>query len=271
MAVTLGPMTVGEILDRALKILLRRFGAFLFITLIFMGPVQVYAFWWQTAMANDPQNMGLNLGGMLVLLGLQLIVVPMATGSAVVLVAREYLDDPASINEALMAVLRRFFPLLFALMSAGVLTMVGCIACCVPGVIAMALFAVVAPAVVLENTGAFAALQRSVELTKDHWLRAIAIVAMTAALNFIVLAVFAAWQVVTSGAFSSGDLNQALRTLSQPRPPDVLPFVAQFLALSIVAMFFNAVWPLFYFDLRIRKEGFDLTFLSGGDKPADPA
>ena len=142
---------------------------------------------------------------------------------------------------------------IFAVIGLALLTalsqIAGLLFCVVGAAVPLALFAVAVPVLILEGVGVFAALGRSVTLTKDHFFRVLGLVLtaqlLTAVLNIgLTLAVAAAMRNsgnTTAGVVSQGVANTVVAVLTTP-----------FIAAAIVAC---------YFDLRIRNEGFDVQLL----------
>jgi hypothetical protein len=125
----------------------------------------------------------------------------------------------------------------------------GLVLCLVGAAVPLALFAVAMPVLILEGAGVFAALGRSVKLTRGHFFRVLGLVLcaqlLTAVLNIgLTLAVAAAMRNTgnaTAGVISQGIANTVVAVLTTP-----------FLAAAVVAC---------YFDLRIRNEAFDVQLL----------
>ena len=261
MPIALGPMSLGEILDRGLRIMLHRFTAFFGFTLLFLAPFQVvgylvnlYVFESQSALQRgDFRPMLLMLGAGGAILVLNSVAQAMATAASLAVVAHEVLGRRIAFGAALGFALRRFLPVLFASLLVGLVTVAGCAACCVPGIMFMCWFAVTAPAVVVERAGPIEAMQRSLALTDGYRWTALALVAIQLALGL------GLGMVINSAMLLTGELS-----FTQPRPPTVLTTTLAFLSNALVITYSIVVWSLFYFDLRIRKEGFDLTLLSQG-------
>ena len=121
-------------------------------------------------------------------------------------------------------------------------------------------FALAPAALVLEPAGVFASLRRSWQLTKRNYWRSFGILALTAILVSIVSSVISTPVVLLLSfvtAFGSG---------SEPDAGTAFALVALNVAIStffgaIGYAFQSAVTSLLYVDLRIRREGFDLTLM----------
>ena len=115
-------------------------------------------------------------------------------------------------------------------------------------------------ALVLEPAGVFASLRRSWQLTRRNFWRSFGILALTALLVTIVTSVISTpvgLLLGLVGTFGSGD---------EPGPAAALALVALNVAVTaffsaIGYAFQAAVTSLLYVDLRIRREGFDITLM----------
>lgn len=109
------------------------------------------------------------------------------------------------------------------------------------------------PPIVLEKTGPIQALRRSFRLTEGHVWRALGALLCGALLSGIVGAII---NQAISGALSSlGGANAAFEF--------VWSAIAGTVSTAVTAPLSAALTVLFYFDLRVRKEGFDLERLAG--------
>ena len=115
-------------------------------------------------------------------------------------------------------------------------------------------------ALVLEPAGIFASLRRSWQLTRRNFWRSFGILALTALLVTIVSSVISTPVILILsfvGALGSG---------GEPGPAATMTLVALNLAITaffsaIGYAFQAAVTSLLYVDLRIRREGFDITLM----------
>ena len=134
----------------------------------------------------------------------------------------------------------------------------GFIACIVPGVYLLVTFAVVIPVLMTEDQRGFKALGRSRALVGGYWWRTLGVLALggiltaiiSGALNGLLLAFISRGASPTTWIIS----NAATTTISRLI---TTPFTAAFVT-------------ILYFDLRVRKEGFDLKLLAnrlGVDPP----
>ena len=260
--VPLQPLAPTELLDRAFTVLKASPATLLALSAVFVVPTQIATGWLQReafssggvldALNGDPvaqRQLEESNGTISFVFSLQLLstlAIPfVAVGIAAFLAARHAGRDP-SLGELLGLVLRRSPTILAAWFLVHVAEVIGMVACFVPGLLAMALFMVVAPVIGTERVGPIAAMQRSAQLTRRRYWPT---------LGNALLAGVVAWL-----------LDQALGVL-----PDLLAALFGtdgagwlFLAASglmsaiITTPFVAAVTTLHYLDLRVRTEGLDL-------------
>jgi uncharacterized membrane protein len=253
----LRPLTVGEILDTSFSLYRRHFGALATVALVCTGIPLVLRMFLE---ASGGFFLHPGLG---VLYALSLVVLNLvATAATVFIVSESYLGRPITAREAL----RRSTPYMGRILVCSLLMTVavglGFLLLFIPGVILAVGLVLAIPAVVLEpRASASGALSRSWELTRGaRWrifglgitllvLLYVPIVAITGLLAFLLP--------TSAGMFSGGGS---------------VGMVAVIAIAGLVQMF---IYPLFYcvltvtyYDLRVRKEGFDLELLASTLKSA---
>ncbi len=247
---TLRPLTVGEILDTSFSLYRRHFGALATVALVCTGvPLALRLF--LEGGGGFLANLPLALLYTLSLVVLNLI----ATGATVFVVSESYLGRPISAREAL----RRATPyigriLVCSLLMAFVVGL-GFLFFVIPGFMLGVGLALTIPVVVIEpRTGASAALSRSWELTRGARWRIFGLGLTLLVLLYVpVVAVTGLFAVVlpaTGGGFGPASLGAIV-------------------AIAIGGLVQMFIYPLFYcvltvtyYDLRVRKEGFDLELLA---------
>ncbi len=193
----------------------------------------------------------------------------LATMALILAISRAYLGESVSISEAYGESMHRYFSLLGAALLEGMAVgvpaaVLGCGAAAVGGGLAgiflillivpyavyMAIrWATAMPCIVVETVGASAGLSRSWALTSGLFWRVLGISTVAGLLTFLVAELPALTiqsglaLVVTSQEATTGPLISALITP---------------LSLILTLPFSMAVIVLLYYDLRVRKEGYDL-------------
>ena len=244
----LRPLSVGEILDVSFQLYRRHFAALAMVALICSGlPVLLSLF--IEASGGMLQHVWLTLAYYLIFVVLSAI----ATAATVFIVSESYLGRPLSAAEALS----RAAPLLWRVIACSVLTgllvMVGFLLFVIPGIVLVCGVILAFPVLVLEpGTTASGALSRSWALTRGSRWRIFGMLVTLFLLLYIPIV--------------------ALTALAALVLPDAAPGAAMtggIVGLVLAGVLQLFLYPLFYcvltvsyYDLRVRKEGFDLEVLA---------
>jgi hypothetical protein len=253
----IGAMSVGDILDRGLRLLLSRLPLLFSISLIVQVPVL-------TLQLLIPMVQGAAGGGavlvlMLLFLITILILTPIAQAVILYVVTQEYLDRPATLGQAFSFALTRFGALLGSVILAGLITFLGTLLCIIPGIYLGVLYAFVSQVVVLESLSGTDALSRSKHLVTGFWWRVFGVIfliqfvlGMVSGLVGVLLAMVFPYQEMVRGP----DLFPVAASFNYPR------YAVHTIVGDLISVLFSAYLAvcttLLYLDLRIRKEGFDL-------------
>lgn len=250
-ALNFKPMGIGEILDTTFRLYREKFLTFLAISLTVYLPVSVVValieVWGKNAEAGAPTpevNLPLMIAGGAGYFLFALLVFPLCTAAIVQTISGAYLGEEINSTSAYKLALPRLFPLLIANLLTTVLVTVGYIMCLVPGVIFTFWFWLVPTIVILEGIGPVASMKRSKSLMKGNVNKAFGL-GLVIGILMVLLSLGIAFLIgllPISNAFIPSFLNSLSQAL-------ILPFSAG----SIV---------LLYYDLRIRKEAFDLEQLA---------
>src|SRR4051812_24845062 len=127
----LGAMSVGDILDRGLKLLLSRLVTFYAINLIALLPYLAFVGAVPFVVAGN-----MAVAAALGIVGLVLVIIFSQVAAAAVLrvIAEEYIGRRVGIGEALSFAFGKFAPLLGTSILAGLVIGVGLLMCVVPGI-----------------------------------------------------------------------------------------------------------------------------------------
>ncbi len=260
--VMLRPMGVGDILDATFRLYRANFVTFALIGLVAYVPYALVvapseargnqAAEFQPgigARSASPSGPARALGSAV----FALVVLPLCAAAVIVKVSAAYLDQPLSAWEAYQRALPRLVPLLFTNLFVTMFIAAGFLLLIVPGIIFSLWCLVAQPVVIVENVWGVAAIRRSRELMRDNLSKgfkvALAVFFLTAILAFALglLVELVPWPHVLVGLV----LGNALQAL-------LLPIQ-------------TAPTLLLYYDLRIRKEAFDLEQLASSIAEAPPA
>lgn len=231
-------MTVGEIVDGAIAIYRSCFPTLASIAIVCQGiPIIIITF---VTLGGGPLIHPLLWFLALVLSSFGGL---FAAAATLWVISEAYLGRETSAGSALGFALGKFVPLFVAGLIKYLLIVVGFVFLVVPGIIIACGYAVVSQIVVLEDVGATRALGRSWELTRGFKKRAFG-------LGFIVFFFVS----LPSTAFG-------IVAAAYPALTTTVEIIAQLLSLFIYPIVACA-FTLFYYDLRVRKEAFDLEVLS---------
>lgn len=238
----LRPLSIGEILDGALVLLRRHFALVLGIAVVCEGiptAMDVYI----DLTGGGSQNPGLSLlDRLLTLVGSVLV-----TGATVRVVSEAYLGRTPLFGDAMGFAGSRFGTILGANIMSGFLTVLATLALVIPGIVVACGYSVAAEAAALESGSASEALRRSWDLTKGFKLKALALGVVSIGLILVVY---------LGAGVLGGIMGEVVGGLDV-----VLAVLAACVSLLIYPVI-SCVFTLFYYDLRVRKEGFDLEMLS---------
>ena len=238
----LRPLSFGELLDGALVLLRRHFGLVLGIAVVCEGiPTAMDVYIGLTGGAS--QNPGLSLlDRLLTLVGSVLV-----TGATVRVVSEAYLGRSPLFGDAIRFAGTRFGTILGANIMSGILTFLATLALVIPGIVVACGYSVAAEAAALESGSSSDALRRSWELTKGFRWKALALGVVSIGLILVVFVGAGVLGGILGGVMGGLDV--------------VLSVIAACVSLLIYPVI-SCVFTVFYYDLRVRKEGFDLEMLS---------
>lgn len=239
----LRPMSVGEILDGAFTLLRGHFGVMLSISIACQGVPTALGLYVEFS-GGVQGNFGLwGLAQILSILGYLLV-----NGATVRVVSEAYLGRRTTVGEALRFATGKMGGIFVTGIAVGIIAFLGFLLLIVPGVIVMCGYALVVQVVVLEDLNASTdALGRSWSLTKGFKGKVLTL--------WFVLFVFL--MVIFVGFALVAGLAAALA------PVFAVPaVVALALVWLLVYPLMSCVFTLLYYDLRVRKEAFDLELLS---------
>jgi hypothetical protein len=180
-----------------------------------------------------------------------LIAQPLATGAITRAVGARYLNEEITVGKAYKAIGSIFFKYLGTILLAGLVTLLGVLCCVVPGLILMTFFGFASQVVVLEGLGGTKAMGRSRQLVRGDFWRVLGYFLLVFLLSAAVGWVLGFVGGLIAPLLASGPVAVAL----------VNQAVQQVIHLFIMP-YFIVVMILLYYDLRVRKEAFDLEILA---------
>ena len=264
----LRPLSLGEILDRTFTLYRGHFVLFLGIVgiphllLLAVSLTQIL-------MSNTNPLTPNTFSVTSAITGLAMVVASIAAylfsqGGAILAVSQIYLGRPVSIAEALGRVWDHFGFLLGVVILNGLAIMGATILLVIPGIYVGCRLLVCVPVALVEEKSPRDSLSRSWQLTSGFAGRAFMI-----ALLYFCIAVAAG--LLFSAPFTIGVFVN-LKDPSVSRIWLVLNQIGSTIAEVIVSPILMIATSIFYYDLRVRKEAFDLQLLldPSGPQPASP-
>jgi len=282
-AVQFEPMSVGGILDKTFTLYRRNFLRFITIVAIIQVPISLLSLTWAVtlrrgvatttrtpAAASTPSGVHterlfeyrasnadagtwiLLTGGYVVMLFTTIVGNALCQGTLTRSVSEAYLGNEITVGQTYQSVLPKLLTLIGASLLVGLVTGLGFLLLVVPGVIFALWFFVTTPSIVVENHGVTAGMSRSKALISGNLGKAFAVGFLVTVIGMVITVPFH-----MAASFASMIL---FRT-----SPMLVMFVNQFAALVggvLASPIAAAAAILLYYDLRIRKEGFDLQMLA---------
>lgn len=231
-------MSFGEILDMGFKLVRDHFAVLIGIASVIYVPLAVAG-----ALVTPHTGQVPSRAALLASLAVSLVFLlasPMVWAAVTFALGEIYLGRNASIGAALRSGFSLSVPLMGTAVLGGIAIVLGFILLIVPGVYLMLAFALVWQIVVLEKISGFAALRRSRELLRRNLWRA--------------------FGVLLVGGLITGVLGGILQLVFQFIP--LLGPIAAGVARAVGMAYTSAVAVVLYFDIRCRKEAFDIEHLA---------
>jgi hypothetical protein len=273
----LRPLSIGEILDVAIKIYLRNAWTLFRVVLVVVAPVEIVSALIQASAATNDDTSTLSSHDVTLYLSalgattvLGLLANTVATGASFKAVADAYLGEQPAWRSSLRFAFARLHSILWVTILGGIATVIGFVFCLFPGFYLWIAFAVAVPVLLTEGVKGTSALGRSRALVRGRWWGTFGVVLLGTILAGVVSAAIAAVAGIAGGTTDAGSVAGFL-----------VNSVSGTLGSMISTPFTAAFVSVLYFDLRVRKEAFDLQLLAerigltappeGGYRPAPGA
>ena len=275
----LRPLSLGELLDRTFTLYRSHF--LLFIGIAAIPNAIIFAIVlvpglapWLFPTPAHPTSPGETPGisplfiivAILVFLAviiIYLVAILWSQGATVIAVSELYLGRTTTIREAYRRVWREVGTIIGVAILSGLATIGGMILLIIPGIYIACRLAAGVQAAVLEDIGPRDALSRSWELAKDNVGRVFLIYVLYFCLVYgVVLMISAPFTI--GAVFVKGNPGLVLLLT-------ILGQAGNFIAQLFVAPFITIAMSLFYYDMRVKKEGFDLQVMMNPLSTAAPS
>ncbi|HTN24224.1 MAG TPA: hypothetical protein VL120_09585 [Solirubrobacteraceae bacterium] len=257
----LRPLSVGETIDVAIKICIAHWKTLLVTVLVVVVPVEVVS----TIIAADSttasfdldssrqstEDLDQQLGGIAISTVLRIIAVLLVSAACFRIIAQAYLGERTDWRSSLGYAVKRTGPLLWLGLLYGLGLALGVLLLFFGTVWLYIAFAFAVPVLFVEDLRGTKALGRSFALVRGRWWRTFAVIALGFLLGSFVSGLVQGIFVV--GIIADSGNDALVLTLSA---------LAGIVGLAISTPFQAALVTVVYFDLRVRKEGFDLELLA---------
>jgi hypothetical protein len=272
---SLKPLSIGQLLDRGIRLYRNNFLLFIGIVTITQIPATAFAmllvlFTSSPAFfeAFSGQISAVIAGLVGFVIGIvSALITQIGTAALTRAIADIYLGQTIGILEAYRKIGNSWLTLISALLLSGLMMMglfifffVPCIgwAAAIPGLglavfFAMAVIPLIAPIIVLEGRGARSAISRAWNLARQRFWWVFGFV--------IILAIFAQFIITGPVALTQVALLSVLDTTNQTLVVVIQQLVSFLLSIIYLPLQLTCI-TLLYFDIRVRLEGFDLALLA---------
>jgi hypothetical protein len=262
----LRPLSVGEVLDASFKIVRQSFGTLAGCVLVVALPLNIINTLITASTSDNAFNLdgtgattgsdlstGTELAGFLLTTTLALVLTTLAAAACFRAVSGVYLGEQPTVGGSLSFAAGRVLPVIvlsflyfFGLIPAF-------IAVIIPGIWLAVAWSVSFPALLSEGIGPVAAFGRSFRLVRGRWWP-----------TFGTLLVMYLLVVVISGILGALFGATLIAAVDSEAVAAVFYTIINTLSSLITLPLMASVLTVVYFDLRVRKEGFDLQLLARG-------
>ena len=274
----LRPMTLGEVLDRTFTLYKTNFWLFAGIMAL---PLLLYLAFnigfavWNSSTAVlvrspygrqtvNPQYFANIFIGVAIGAAIYLTVLGLAHAATIFAVSDLYLGRTATVREAFAKVRGKILRLLGVGVLVSLLVGIGFIALFIPGIILLCRTALAIPVTMLEDEYPSSAISRSMDLTKGFAMQIFLIIVLVVVLSWVTMIIF------QTPFFILAAMNKTGQQLALGW--QILQHFATFIAEVLIGPIETIAFSLMYYNLRVRKEAFDLQHLmaslGSGSAPA---
>ena len=249
----LRPLNVTGILDETFDLYKKNFVLFVGIAALRQLPVSILTY---SCSKSVQSFMGIFMG---------LFVTNIVMAATAQAVSQRYLDQTATILGSYRSVMRKIFPFIGTMILANMIIGFGFMLLVVPGIIFACWYAFIPAVFVLEGKVSVAARNRSKEIAKGEYGRIIVIGLISGIITIIVAAVPVVWDFLFTGT----GLNALTKSGS-----GFLYGLGEGVVTTLLTPIQVIIFVLLYYDIRVRKEGFDIEMLAqsiGAPVSAPPA
>lgn len=176
-------------------------------------------------------------------------------------VSKVYLGYRVTIMQSYKTVARKVVPFALTMMLVSLLVMAGTVLLCIPGIIVVLLTVFVSVVFIIEGKQYSEAIKRSFELVKDEWVKVLV----------FGLLIYLVKSLISTTLVSPFLYKQLFLRIPITGSMSVLEGFCTGVAQTLVMPIQAIAFVLLYYDIRIRKEGFDIEMLAAGLDDSSPA
>lgn len=256
----LRPMEYGQILDESFQLYRENFALVAGICAVVYVPMAIIQMVLIASLGGaTPGPMGTPGAGSIAAPLAMLLLVPftvLMSGAQTKAIADRYLGVPASVAGSYGYIFQNAGPFLLTALLVSLMILGGTVLCVIPGILAAFVCAFATQVAAIEGIYSSAAISRSRELASGQWGRIFVLGLIVGLLMLIITMVLSfatqGMLVAMLGATGAMVAGQAIDAAIN----------------IIVGPFSTIAFILLYFDVRVRKEGFDIELLSRSMNPA---
>lgn len=286
--VTLRPMTLGEVLDRTFSLYKSKFwlfvgvAAFPNLLFLFFNVISALTTRGRIGIVRTGQNpfefspamWGETMVRASVMIVLYFCIVSAVNSATVFAVSDSYMGQDASVRGSYRKVGTKFFRVLLMIflffvvtissfvfvaivggvLSSPVVIFLGFLLLIIPLVIFFCRMAVAVPVAMLENAGAIRSIERSFHLTKGFAGQIFLILLLVLVLTYVAILILQMPTIILAAISVAAHKQPSLVVI-------VIQQIAAFFSQVLVGPIGTIAFALMYYNLRVRKEAFDIQHL----------
>jgi hypothetical protein len=261
----LRPLSVGEVLDASFKIVRQSFGTLAGCVLVVALPLNIINTLITASASDDAFDFesstttgtgfatGTEVAGTLLTTALSLVLMSLASAACFRAVSGIYLGESPTVGDSLRFAMSRVVPVIVLSLLYGLGLIPAFIALIIPGIWLAVAWSVSFPALLSEGIGPVEALGRSFRLVKGRWWPVFGALLVMYLLVAVISGILGA---LLGATLIAAVDNEAVAAVFYT----IVNTLSSLITLPLMA----AVLTVLYFDLRVRKEGFDLQLLARG-------